>query len=161
MFESCLKVWGPVRGRESGVLSADPGSCLRVWGLVQGSEVPFFMYALFFLTSFHSLKINLYSIKYFFIFTTFFHDIKICFYSVKIYLHSIRNIFIIYILFFRSSKIFFYHINLSFNTFLESMSGLPFVFTKVKIFFSACESNNDTRENIFRRIIEYCAIKAK
>ena len=47
--------------------------------------------------------------------------------------------------FFYSSKIYFYHMNFSFNAFLVSISGLPFLCIKVRIFLSACKSNNSTR----------------
>ena len=47
--------------------------------------------------------------------------------------------------FFCSSKIYFYHMNFSFNAFLVSISGLPFLCIKVRIFLSACKSNNSTR----------------
>ena len=93
---------------------------------------------------FHSIKITLYLIKYIFIISPFFHDIKIYFHSVKINLYSIRNIFIIYT-FFHSSKIYFYYMNFLLNIFLVSISGLPFVFTKVKISLSVCKLNNSKK----------------
>ena len=68
---------------------------------------------------------------------TFFHDIKIYFYSIKINLYSVKKYFY-HITFSRSSKIYFYAINFSFNTFLVSISGLPFVFTKNRILLSIC-----------------------
>ena len=113
------------------------------------------MYSLkyFFITSlcfhdikvyFYSIKINLHSMKYFFLsYYCFFHVIKIHFYSIKIILYSIRNIFAIY-LFFHSRKIFFYYMNFSFITFLVSISGLPFVFTKVRFLDSVRKLNSTT-----------------
>ena len=47
--------------------------------------------------------------------------------------------------FFHSSKIYFYHMNFSLNAFLVSISGLPFLCIKVRIFLSACKSNNSSR----------------
>ena len=41
---------------------------------------------------FHSVKTNLYSIKYIFIMSPFFYDVNIYFHSVKINLYSIRDI---------------------------------------------------------------------
>ena len=120
---------------------------------------------------FHSVKVTLYLIKHIFIIslfswyqnmslfnqnkfvfnkiyfhyiTLFFHGIKIYFYSVKINLYSVRNTFC-HIYFFHSSKIYFHYINFSLNTFLVSMSGLPFVFTKVRILLSVCKLNNNMR----------------
>ena len=110
---------------------------------------------------FHSIKINLYSMKcicfislffmisiyifiqsikfvlneiFFLLDHCFFHVIKIYFYSIKIILHSIRNIFTIYI-FFNQEKYFFYYMNFPFITFLVSISGFLFVFTKVRILY--------------------------
>ena len=37
------------------------------------------------------------------------------------------------------------YMNFSLNTFLVSISGLPLVFTKVKILLSVCKLNNNTR----------------
>ena len=93
---------------------------------------------------FYSIKTNLYSIKYIFIISPFSHDIKIYFHSIKINFYSIRNIFIIYT-FFHSSKIYFYYMNFSLNIFLVSMSGLTFVFKKVRILLWVCKVNNSTK----------------
>ena len=82
--------------------------------------------------------------KYIFIISPLFSWNQKRFYSVKINFHSVRNIFIIYT-FFHSSKIYFYYMNFSLNTFLVSVSGLPFVFTKVRILLSVCKLNNNTR----------------
>ena len=79
---------------------------------------------------FHSVKTNLYSIKYIFIMSPFFYDVNIYFHSVKINLYSIRDI-LSYRFFFHSSKLYFYYMNFSLNTFLVTISALPFVFKKV------------------------------
>ena len=93
---------------------------------------------------FYWIKINLYSIKFIFIISTFFfHDIKIYFYSFKIILYSVRSIFIKF--FFHSSKVYFYYMNFLLNTFLVSISDLPFVFIKVRILLSVCKLNNNTK----------------
>ena len=86
---------------------------------------------------------------------TFFPDTKIYFYSVKTNSYAVRSIFIIDI-FFHSSKLYFYDINFSLNTFLVSISGLPFVFTKVRILLSVFKLNNSTRmwKKLLRRILE-------
>ena len=47
--------------------------------------------------------------------------------------------------FFHSSKICFYYMNFSLNTILVSISGLRFVFTKIRILLSVCKLNNSTR----------------
>ena len=94
---------------------------------------------------FYSIKINLYSIKYIFIISTFFfNDIKIYFCSVKINLYSVRYIFIIHT-FSHSNKLYFSYMNFSLSTFLVSMSGLSFVFTKVRVLLSVCKLNDSTR----------------
>ena len=109
---------------------------------------------------FHSIKITLYLMKHIFIISTFFswyQNIfsfnqnkfvfnKINFHYISFFswyqnifsfsqknLYSVSNIFIIYI-FFHSSKIYFYYMNFSLNTFLVSISGLPFVFKKVEFY---------------------------
>ena len=119
---------------------------------------------------FHSIKITLYLIKYIFMISPFFHDIQIYFNSIKKKLHSIEYIFIIspffhdikifspsqnkfvssrkhfyHIYFFHSSKIYFYYMNFSLNTFLVSISGLPFVFAKVRILLPVYKLNKSTR----------------
>ena len=93
---------------------------------------------------FHSIKTNLYSIKYILIISPFFHDIKIYFHSVKINLYSVRKILIVYT-FFHSSKIYFYYMNFSLNIFLVSIPGPAFVFKKVKILLSVCKLNKSTK----------------
>ena len=119
---------------------------------------------------FHSIKIILYLMKHIFIISPFFHDIKMYFHSIKTNLRSIRyifiispfsswyqnifsfsqnnlrsvrNIFTIYT-FFHSSKIYFYFMNFLLNTFLVSISGLPFAFAKIRILLSVCKLNNST-----------------
>ena len=71
-------------------------------------------------------------------------DMKIYFHSVKINVYSVRNIYLIYI-FFHSSNIYFHYINFSLNTFLASISGLAFAFTKVRMLYSMCKLGNSTR----------------
>ena len=83
--------------------------------------------------------------KVYFHYITFYNNIKIHFYSIKINLYSIRNILIIDLIFFYSSKMFFYYMSFSFNTFLVSTSGLPFVFTKIRIFISINKLSSCTR----------------
>ena len=98
---------------------------------------------------FYSIKINLLISKFIF-------SIKTNLYSTKyIYMTSDYKFngnrlassqqYFNYIYFFHSSKIFFYYMNFSSNTFLMSISGLPFVFTKVKILLSVCKLNSSTR----------------
>ena len=120
---------------------------------------------------FHSIKIILYLMKHIFIISPFFHDIKMYFHSIKTNLRSIRYIFIIspfsswyqnifsfsqnkfafskkyfyHMYLSHSNKIYFYYMNFSLNTFLVSISGLPFVFAKVRILLSVCKLNNSTR----------------
>ena len=66
-------------------------------------------------------------------------NIKIYFYSIKTNLYSKRNIFVIYA-FFHPIKTFFYYMNFSFDTFLVTISGLPFLFVKVRISLSVYKS---------------------
>ena len=82
---------------------------------------------------FHSIKINLYSVKYIFITSHFFHDIEKDFCSIKKKLYSIRNIFIIYS-FSHSSKIFFYYIWWAYLVFQLYVQKLEF--------FVACKLNS-------------------
>ena len=96
--------------------------------------------------------------KTYFYCITFFHDIKMYFHPIKtnlrvfnkIYFHYItfflwyqNNIFITY--FFYSSKILLIIWIFHLNTFLVSISGLPFVMTKVRILFLIWELNSSTR----------------
>ena len=74
----------------------------------------------------------------------------------KIYFHyitfffMISNIFIklkfsYHMYFFYSSKIYFHYLNFSFNIFLVTISGLPFIFTKVRILLPVCKLNSSKR----------------
>ena len=45
---------------------------------------------------------------------------------------------------FYSIKICFYYMNFSFDTFLVTISGLPFLFAKVRISLSVCKLNSST-----------------
>ena len=121
---------------------------------------------------FHSIKIILYLIKHIFIISPLFswyenifsfNQNKFVF--NKVYSHHItfffpwyQNIFsfsqnkfvfstkyFYHIYFFHSSKIYLNYTNFSLNTFLMSISGLRFVFTKVRILLSVCKLNNSTR----------------
>ena len=95
----------------------------------------YFHYIKIFITIlyFHSIKTNFYSIKYILIISL----ILFLFNQKKLYL--MKNIFIIYSFFFIQVEYFSYYMNFSFNTFLVSTSGLPFVFTKDKILISKCK----------------------
>ena len=107
---------------------------------------------------FHSIKIILYLIKHIFILSPFFpwyQNIflfnqnkflfnKIYFHYITLFSITSKYIFI-QSYFFHSSKICFYYTNFSLNTFLVSISGLPFVFTKVRILLSVCKLNKSTR----------------
>ena len=87
---------------------------------------------------FHSIKITLYLKK------IYFHYIKTNLYSIKCIF--IKSTFMIYkCIFIQVSKIYFYHTNISLSTFLVSISGLPFVLTKVVILLSVCKLKNRTR----------------
>ena len=79
--------------------------------------------------------------KMHFHYITFFDDIKICFYSIKMNLYSVKyyfysikiNLFIsrkyfLLCAFFPFKQNIFCYMNFSFNTVLESISGLPLVF---------------------------------
>ena len=93
----------------------------------------------------------------------YFYDVKIYFYSMKINFYSIKYMYInismfsfnqnkfifkkkyfCYITFFSIQLNFFYYINFSFDTFLVTISGLPFLFGKVRILLSAYKSNSST-----------------
>ena len=77
----------------------------------------------------------------------FLRDIEIYFYLIKINLYSIKYIYMIsnYILIqsrqnciyyiFYSIKICFYYMNFSFDTFLVTISGLPFYLQKSEFYF--------------------------
>ena len=49
-----------------------------------------------------------------------------------------------YIAFFHPFEIFFCYINFPFDTFLVAISGLPFLFAKVRILLSVCKLKNST-----------------
>ena len=49
-----------------------------------------------------------------------------------------------YIAFFDPFEIFFCYMNFPFGTFLVTISGLPFLFAKVRILLSVCELKNRT-----------------
>ena len=67
--------------------------------------------------------------------------------SKYIFIHSkqicIPNCFY-YITFFHPIKIFLYYMNFSFDTFLVTISGLPFLFAKVRILLSVCKLKSST-----------------
>ena len=81
---------------------------------------------------FHSIKINFYLIKYI-------YDIKIYFYSFKTNLYSKKKKRFYYITFFHPIKVFLYYMNFSSDTFLVTISGLPFLFAKARILLSVCK----------------------
>ena len=62
---------------------------------------------------------------------------KICLYNIKICFLFSQNKFVLkkkyscYLNFFHPIKTFFYYMNFSFDTFLVTISGLPFSFAKV------------------------------
>ena len=85
---------------------------------------------------FYSIKINFYSIKYI-------YDIKIYFYSIKTNLYSKKQTFLLYN-FFHPIKIFLYYLSFPFDTFLVTISGLPFLFAKVRILLSVCKLKSST-----------------
>ena len=88
----------------------------------------------------HTIKITLYSIKYIFIISSFCHDIEINFYQIKSKFVFSKKKKLSYIYFFH--RIFFIYIYFSLNIFLVSISGLPFVFTKFRIWLSVCKLNS-------------------
>ena len=49
-----------------------------------------------------------------------------------------------YITFLHAIKIFLYYMNFSFDTFVVTISGLPFLFAKVRILLSVYELNSST-----------------
>ena len=107
---------------------------------------------------FHLIKIILYLIKHIFIISPFSSWYqKIYFHSVKINLYAVR-IFLSYIYIFFIQVKCFYYMNFSLNTFLVSTSGLPFVFTKVRILLSVCKLNNSTRMWILNKHIAFSSV---
>ena len=85
-------------------------------------------------------------------------DIKTYFYSIKVNLEFKQKYFY-YKLFLHPIKIFFYYMNFSFDTFLVTISGLPFLFAKVRILLSVSKLNSSTM--VGHRILEYYAMKVK
>ena len=53
---------------------------------------------------------------------------------------------VFYITFFHPSKIFLYYMNFSCDTFQVTISGLPFLFAKVRILISVCTLNSSTMQ---------------
>ena len=53
-----------------------------------------------------------------------------------------KNKYFYYITFFNPIKIFFDYINFLFDTFLVTVSGLPFLFSKVRILLSVYKLNS-------------------
>ena len=81
--------------------------------------------------------------KYFFIKSLFFS----CYQGIFLFNRNnfaFNEKYFYHIYFFNSRKIFFYYVNFSFITFLVSISGFPFVFTKVRILHSACKLSSST-----------------
>ena len=99
----------------------------------------------------YSNKIDFYSIKYIYMISKYIFIQSINFYLIKFIcmisryifiqsnLYSKRNIFV-FLLFFYPIKIYFYYMNFSFDTFLVTMSGLSFLFAKVRILLSVYKS---------------------
>ena len=69
------------------------------------------------------------------IYDIYFYSIKTNFYSKK---------YFYYITFFHPIKIFLYYMSFSFDNFLVTISGLPFLFAKVRILLSVCKLKNNT-----------------
>ena len=103
---------------------------------------------------FHLIKIILYLIKHIFIISPFSSWYQNIFSFSQNNLRSVRNIFTIYT-FFHSSKIYFYFMNFLLNTFLVSISGLPFAFAKIRILLSVCKLNNSTMMWILNKHIAF------
>ena len=92
----------------------------------------------------HSIKINLYSVKYIFIISTFFSwNQNISLLNQNKFVFSKKCFY--HVFFFHWSQIFFHCMNFLFNTFLVSISGLPFVFAKVRILLSVCKLNRSSK----------------
>ena len=56
----------------------------------------------------------------------------------------IQKKYFYYITFFHPIKIFLYYMSFSFDNFLVTISGLPFLFAKVRILLSVCKLKNNT-----------------
>ena len=106
---------------------------------------------------FHLIKIILYLIKHIFIISPFSSWYQNIFSFSQNNLRSVRNIFTIYT-FFHSSKIYFYFMNFLLNTFLVSISGLPFAFAKIRILLSVCKLNNSTMMWILNKHIAFSSV---
>ena len=71
---------------------------------------------------------------------------KIYLYDIEINILFNQNKFVLkkkyfyYITFFHLIKYFFYYMNFSFDTFLVTVSGLPFLFAKIRILLSVYKS---------------------
>ena len=63
-----------------------------------------------------------------------------------------KEIFVIYNFFFIQLKYFFNYMNFSFDTFLVTISGLPFLFGKVRILLSVYKLNSSMFKKLLRRI---------
>ena len=85
-------------------------------------------------TYFHSVKINLYSIKYLWYQNIFFFNQNKFIFK--------KTVFII--TFLHPIKIFLCYMNFSFNIFLVTISGPPFLFPKVRILLSVCKFKSST-----------------
>ena len=68
---------------------------------------------------------------------------KIYLYDIKIYFYLIKNLYskkyFCYLTCFHPIKYFFDYVNFSLNTFLVTVSGLPFLSAKVRILLSVCK----------------------
>ena len=105
---------------------------------------------------FHSIKINFYSIKYICMVSKYilFNQNKFQFNKIYLWYQNIflfsQNKFVFkkkrfyYITYFHPIKIFLYYMNFSFDTFLVTISGLPFLFAKVRILLSVCKLKSST-----------------
>ena len=82
-------------------------------------------------------KINFYSIKYFYMISKYFfiQSKKICIQKKIFFSHNF---------FFNPIRIFFYYMKFSFDAFLVTMSGLSFLFAKVRILFTVYKLNSST-----------------
>ena len=100
---------------------------------------------------FHSIKINFYSIKYICMISKYilFNQNKFQFNKIYLWYQNIflfsQNKFVFkkkrfcYITYFHPIKIFLYYMNFSFDTFLVTISGLLFLFARVRILLSVCK----------------------
>ena len=56
----------------------------------------------------------------------------------------IQKKYFYYVTFFHPIKTFLYYMSFSFDTFLVTISGLPFLFAKVRILLSVCKLKSST-----------------